>query len=156
KHSFLSFLRNADEILGRHADAVVAIFTAVVAVSTILLWNSTRTLWRVTDSTLSRAVDTSKKELRAYISVKPLGIHRFKGAPQVLGHFEVENVGRIPAKNVSVFATIEWGEEKERTTFTPKTLKPSTTVLQPRAKMQFGSDRLDIKEIGVQGALFVW
>ena len=39
-------------------------------------------------------------ELRAYLSVIPAGVNELIGSQQAMGHVDVKNVGKLPARNV--------------------------------------------------------
>jgi hypothetical protein len=54
-------------------------------------------------------------------------------------YIRIRNVGGVPAKNVSIFSTIERDDDGERPTFDVSAPKQSKTALQPRATMEFGS-----------------
>ncbi|MGE5365854.1 MAG: hypothetical protein ACM3PO_01065 [Betaproteobacteria bacterium] len=147
------------------AALIIAIFTAVLAVFTALLWRSTDKLWSVTNRTLEHAEQTTRKELRAYLSVEPLGINEYIGQNYLVGHFRIRNIGKIPAKDVSVYSTIALDADGKRTNFPIGTPRVSPTVLQPGAEMEFGSyegweippEQLDCKvPWKIKGYLYVW
>jgi hypothetical protein len=136
-----------------------------LAVFTARLWLSTNKLWSVTNKTLEHAERTTRKELRAYLSVEPLGINEYIGHNYLIGHFRVRNTGKIPAKDVSIYSTIALDADGKRTKFPIGIARPSPTVLQPGAEMEFGSyegweipaDQLDSNEpLKVRGYLYVW
>src|SRR3974390_2966566 len=80
------------------AALIAAAFTAVLAIFTISLWRSTQKLWAVTNRALQHAEQTSRKELRAYLSVEPLGITEYAGHDLLVGRFKVRNSGKMPAE----------------------------------------------------------
>jgi hypothetical protein len=90
------------------AALIIALFTAAVAIFTARLWRSTQKLWTVTNRTLQHAEQTSRKELRAYVSVEPLGIAEYAGHNLLVGRFKVGNVGKIPARDVSIYSPSHW------------------------------------------------
>jgi hypothetical protein len=147
------------------AALIIALFTAVVAIFTARLWRSTQKLWTVTNRTLQHAEQTSRKELRAYVSVEPLGIAEYAGHNLLVGRFKVGNIGKIPARDVSIYSTIALDVDPARRDFAIGTPRISPTVLQPRAKMEFVSyegypipaDQLDRDEpLKLAGYLYVW
>jgi hypothetical protein len=147
------------------AALITAVFTGVLALFTARLWLSTNRLWSVTNKTLEHAERTTKRELRAYVSVEPLGINEYIGQNYLVGHFRVRNIGKIPAKDVSNYSTIALDADGKRTKFPIGTARLSPTVLQPGAEMEFGSyegweipaDQLDNNEpLKVRGYLYVW
>jgi hypothetical protein len=150
------------DYVDRYGNGIIAVFTIVLAGSTI-------GLWFVTNRTLAHAENTAKKQLRAYISVSADCVDRYNpdrplapSGQQLTGFFWVRNVGNIPAKNVSIFSTIEWAKAGDRAIFKPKPVAESKTVLQPRGEMRFGSQhRLNIDEIEGgfgewKGYIYVW
>jgi hypothetical protein len=61
----------------RHwAALIAAVFIGVLAIFAARLWRTTQQLSSVTHDTRIQAERKSKKELRAYLSVEPLGGHR--------------------------------------------------------------------------------
>jgi hypothetical protein len=147
------------------AALIIAIFTAVLAIFTARLWRSTQKLWTVTNRTLQHAEQISRKELRAYVSVEPLGINEYVGHNLLVGRFKVRNIGKIPARDVSIYSTVALDADPARREFPIGTPRISPTVLQPGAKMEFVSseaypipaDQLDRDEpLKLAGYLYVW
>jgi hypothetical protein len=147
------------------AALIIAIFTAILTIFTIRLWRSTQKLWTVTNQTLQHAEQTSRKQLRAYVSIEPLGITEYVGHNLVVGRFQVRNIGKIPARDVSIYSTIGLDADPARRDFAIGTPRISPTVLQPGAKMEFFSyegypipaDQLDRDEpLKLAGYLYVW
>lgn len=149
-----------------HWSALIAALSAVfLAIFSWRLWLSTHRLWGVTNKTLEHAERTTRKELRAYLSVEPLGIAEYPGHNLLVGRFKVRNIGKIPARDVSVYSTIELDADATRRDFAIGTARISPTVLQPGAKMDFLSyegypipaDQLDRDEpLKLAGYLYVW
>jgi len=147
------------------AALITAVFAAILAIFTARLWRSTDKLWTVTSRTLHQAEQRSRKELRAYVSVEPLGITEYPGHNLLVGRFNVRNVGKIPARDVSIYSTIALDANAARNDFPIGTPRISPTVLQPGAKMEFHSyegypipaDQLDGDEpLKLGGFLYVW
>jgi hypothetical protein len=147
------------------AALIVAIFAALVAIFTARLWRSTEKLWIITNRTLQHAEQTSRKELRAYVGVEPLGIMEYVGHNLLVGRFKVSNIGKIPARDVSIYSTIGLDADPARTDFPIGTPRISPTVLQPGADMEFMSyegypipaDQVDRDEpLKLGGYLYIW
>jgi hypothetical protein len=105
---------------------------------------------------------------RAFISVKPLGVNPFiseKGSipDKIVGHVAFINVGRLPARNVSVErACMEWKEsndlqEADLPITTP--IRPMNIVLSPGTEMRHGTNSLPVSDLEREpkpGYLYVW
>jgi hypothetical protein len=106
----------------------------------------------------------SKRELRAYVSVKPRGVKPLDGAGplKLIGTIRIRNVGKIPAHNISIFSTIEWCKSGARPDFVPKPLTDATISLHPRTWMEFGTysayelDKIERWGGEYLGFLYVW
>jgi hypothetical protein len=153
------------ELANHWAALIAALSTVLLGIFTWRLWLSTHRLWSVTNKTLEHTEQTSKKELRAYISVEPLGINEYVGHDYLIGHFRIRNIGKLPAKNVSIYSTIQLDSDGARKRFPIETARVSPTVLQPGTEMEFGSyagypipaDQLDSNEpLKMKGYLYVW
>jgi hypothetical protein len=153
------------ELANHWAALIAALSTVLLAIFTWRLWLSTHRLWSVTNKTLEHTEQTSRKELRAYISVEPLGINEYVGHNYLIGHFRIRNIGKLPAKNVSIYSTVELDSDGARKIFPIGPLRVSPTVLQPGAVMEFGSyagypiptDQLENSEpLQLKGYLYVW
>jgi hypothetical protein len=152
--------------LANHWAALIAALSAVLlAIFTWRLWLSTHRLWSVTSKTLEHAEQTTKKELRAYLAVEPLGVNEYIGQNYLIGHFQIRNTGKLPAKNVSVYSTMELDGDGARRNFPIGTARISPTALQPGATMEFASaegwpipsDQVDSSEpLKLRGYLYVW
>jgi hypothetical protein len=147
------------------AALIIAIFAAVLVIFTARLWRSTEKLWTVTNRTLQQAEQTSRKELRAYVSVEPLGITEYTGHNLLAGRFKLRNSGKIPARDVSIYSTIGLDADAARTDFPIGAPRISPTVLQPGAAMEFMSyegypipaDQVDSDEpLKLGGYFYVW
>jgi hypothetical protein len=89
--------------------------------------------------------ENSELELRAYLSVEPAGIILLGGQLNGLGHVDVRNVGKLPARNVAVFVHMKILNTGEPSS--PDTVFPVDTdneavsrVIQPGAAMRQGSE----------------
>jgi hypothetical protein len=149
----------------RWAALILAVFAAVLVIFTARLWRSSEKLWTVTNRTLQHAEQTSRKELRAYVSIEPLGVADYIGHNLLVGRFKVRNVGKIPARDVSIYSTIGLDADAMRREFPIGPPRISPTVLAPGAEMEFMSyegypipaDQLDRDEpLKLGGYLYVW
>jgi hypothetical protein len=147
------------------AALILAVFAAIVAIFTIRLWRSTERLWSITSRTLLQAEQTARKELRAYVSVEPLGIAEYAGHNCLVGRFQVRTIGKLPARDVSVYSTIGLDADAARRDFPIGPPRISPTVLQPGTTMEFLSyegypipaDQIDRDEpLKLAGYLYVW
>jgi hypothetical protein len=146
------------------ADAYVALFTFVLAVGTLALWRSTRNLWIATRDTAKRQERDTEILQRAYISVKPLGIHPFisedgTSSTEIVGHVNIVNVGRLPAH-------IWFSPDQPFINWSPSdNLKEADLpceedvfvgVLGPAGEMPVGTGSWPKDCIGKQGYFYVW
>ena len=149
----------------RWAALIMAVFAAILAIFTFRLWGSTEKLWTVTNRALQHAEQTSRKQLRAYVSVEPLGIMDYAGHNCLVGRFQVRNMGKLPARDVSVYSTVGLDADAMKRDFPIGVARISPTVLPPGAAMEFLSyeaypipaDQLDRDEpLKLAGYLYVW
>lgn len=159
------FVWNVAELANDWAALIAAIFAGILAIFAIRLWRSTDKLWSVTNKTLEHAEQTTIKQLRAYLAVEPLGITEYVGHNYLIGHFQIRNVGKTPARNVSICSTIGLDADGARSNFPIGPPRISPTVLQPAAKMEFSSsdgwpipaDQIDAGgPLKLNGFLYVW
>jgi hypothetical protein len=153
------------EFASHWAALIAALSVVVLAIFTVRLWLSTDRLWSVTHKALERAERSAKKEMRAYLSVEPLGINEYVGQNCLLGYFQIRNTGKIPANNVSIYSTIQLDADGARKHFPIGAPRLSPTVLQPGATMEFASfdawqipaDQLDRNDpLKIHGYIYVW
>ena len=101
---------------------------------------------------------------RAYIAVKPAGINPFVSensivADQIVGHVAFVNVGRLPARNISVDrAIMKWDKsgELDESAFPVAKASPMTIVLSPGTKMRHGTNSLLASELEKPGFVYVY
>jgi hypothetical protein len=99
---------------------------------------------------------------RAYLSANPHGIGLTASGESLLGHVQIENVGHLPARNVSGFYSIDLSSNGAKKDFNFEQSAPSgRIVLPPGAKMILGtpgielSNVLDLEQDG-DCYLYVW
>lgn len=137
---------------------ITALATIVIAAFTGTLWQSTRNLWLAGERQMSLIEGNAKKELRAYLTVVPDGINQLIGESNVMGHVVLKNVGRLPARNVTLLVSMELSDGPEMDSFfrrqvfnIAKVATNSDRVIQPGGEMRQGSERptLAISELCV-------
>jgi hypothetical protein len=152
------------EFVSHWAALITAIFIAFLAIATARLWRSMEKLWRATYATMQHSGRASKNELRAYVGVEPEGIDRVAGENYLVGRFQIRNFGKTPARNLSIYSTIDFDSDGRRTSFPIGKLRVSPTVLQPGARIEFFSHdrwKLPAGELEADGPvkdgyLYVW
>lgn len=115
------------------------------------------------NETLDHARDTSRRELRAYLSVEPRGINMLIGESQeCMGHIAVRNVGKLPASNVAVAVRMTLKDNRMHE-FDPLEDHPEVErTIQPGAELVQGCKEEDIVnpmrifKFGGEGYVFVW
>jgi hypothetical protein len=104
------------EFVSHWAALITAIFIGILAIATVRLWRSVERLWRATYATMQHAGRGPKNELRAYVGVEPEGIDRIVGENALVGRFQIRNFGKTPARNLSLYSTIDFDRNGRRTT----------------------------------------
>jgi hypothetical protein len=112
--------------------------------------------------TLTVITENGQRELRAYITVEPAGLEQLIMSSDVIGQAIIRNVGRIPARNVSVILEIKLSNNLE-TNFPKLDRNKVERVIQPGATMKQGTEneiatrqitRLTAKYAFVWGTVF--
>src|SRR5690242_10353391 len=103
------------EFASHWAALIAALSVAVLAVFTARLWVSTDRLWSVTHKALERAERSSRKEMRAYLTVEPVGRNEYVGQSCLRDHFQSRNTGKVPANSLSIYSTIQLDVDVART-----------------------------------------
>lgn len=136
----------------------VAAFTAALFIATGGLWVVTWLLWSSTKTLLGNESDHTARELRAYISIEPVGINVMVGSTNTIGMVDVRNVGKIPARNVAVIVRMHRYEDKNFDFPNPREPEASTRTIQPGAQMRQGSqDYVSTTDYKfVDSYIFVW
>jgi len=104
------------------------------------------------------AAETARLELRAYLSVEPAGINQLIGSDQAMGHVIIRNVGKLPARNVTVSVHMRLSHEGDVDFPLGRDSSTVDRVIQPEAAMKQGSEETPpISEILRPGKMvFVW
>ncbi|MCA0046957.1 hypothetical protein LB577_08305 [Mesorhizobium sp. B283B1A] len=91
------------------------------------------------------ARDNAKRELRAYLTVEPDGINQLIGKMAVIGQVRLRNVGRLPARSVTLIVkmkrsakpekdprrrTKDFNASEDRTTYSDRVVNPGGDMLQ--------------------------
>lgn len=84
--------------------------------------------------------DSSKRQLRAYVSVAPDGINPLRTRDRIIGHVRINNVGHAIAKDVRIAVRIVHSEDRHFDAFdiSPDALTP-TGAIAPGAEIGKGS-----------------
>jgi hypothetical protein len=77
-----------------------AAFTVVIAIATVVLAIATIRLWVSTNRLAEGAEQTSQRQLRAYVSVRPLTVLNFVSGEKIRVSLRVLNHGQVPASNM--------------------------------------------------------
>ncbi|MCC7259450.1 MAG: hypothetical protein IT567_00285 [Alphaproteobacteria bacterium] len=80
-----------------NAEEIIAVFTVIIGVATVFLWKATRDL-------VKGAEITSERQLRAYVSIQPIGIFNFGEVQPIEITYSLHNAGQTPATKVRVFS----------------------------------------------------
>ena len=106
--------------------AVIAIFTAVLVTISYRQHRDARILQR------------------AYLSVEPEGIRRWRGTSRVLGHVGIRNTGHLPAREVSWILHIASDTDYARATFSISNAPRGDHVITPGSTMTRGTEPANI------------
>jgi hypothetical protein len=145
--SSLSFLETHNALITAIATGFIAWFTVVLAGVGRQQIRDTRILQR------------------AYLAVEPTGINPYISesgsavTDKIVGHVSIENVGRLPARNISIDrALIKYCKsgELDETAFLVGATPPMTIVLPPGTKARLGSDSLPASDLEKPGYIYVY
>lgn len=108
--------------------------------------------------TLRETRKTSRRELRAYLSVKPLGIRQLIGNIKMLGQVQLVNAGQTPAYDVFLRVFAAFDNDKERRAFEiPDDPLSVDRTVQPGHDMIQGSENyISPKHVEAVGFVYVW
>ena len=85
--------------------------------------------WR----TVATMDDTARRQLRAYVSVEPGGIHPISAGPFVIGYVSLRNTGNLPAGKASWIINLDFSRDHKRKDFSPKEIDAEgSAVIFPR------------------------
>ena len=124
-----------------------------------LTLNAARRSAEAAEKTLAHASDATRRELRAYISVAPVGVKTLIGREKTIGQVDVRNVGKLPAHRVLVTVHMEMDDNKERNEFlVPEAGLVERTVQPGENLIQGSKDYVDHSTIvtNPKKYIFVW
>ena len=132
----------------------------VTAAGVFLVWKTLEATQRAAtaaENTLGELQKNAALELRAYLSVEPLGIRLLSGSNNCLGQVSVRNVGKVPAKNVVVFVHMRFSDQRDTKFDVPKDPDNVLRAIQPGATMTQGSvDYLLLQDIMTANKKYVF
>jgi hypothetical protein len=89
------------------AERIIAAFTVVLGIATGILGIATWKLWRATDALVTGADKTAERQLRAYVSIEPVGLQDFVADRRPRVTFIVKNIGQTPAHRVRIVGDMD-------------------------------------------------
>jgi hypothetical protein len=112
----------------------------------------------VAEASLADQRDTRRKELRAYISVEPMGVRFTSNRQHIFGQVRIVNVGRLPATEVATVVRFNKSVDANAKTFSFSSTDPrGNRVMQPSVGMVQGSGiYLPSGELQSIGHYYVW
>jgi hypothetical protein len=152
------------DILDDLGSVITALATIAIAWFTWTLKRSTDNLWDVTRKGEERQQKDTRILQRAYISVEPGGVHKFRdGTDRFSCEIIMRNAGNLPARNISWFISRKISDKEDEVIFPPDTLL-GKIVLAPKVLTRSGSLFLsgdEIREKNSQWAdkqywIYVW
>jgi hypothetical protein len=111
-NTILVALIETREFIEKNEKIFTVLTTVFIAAFTGTLWWSTRRLWRATKNLADDAKITAESQStdtrvlqRAYLAIAPGGVIPLSSTtpPYTVAHISVQNVGNLPARNVSWF-----------------------------------------------------
>jgi hypothetical protein len=98
---------------------------------------------------------------RAYVSVKPLGIHIMKNKPDIIAHLAFVNVGHLPANNLRNEVKIKWSDDGNLNDFDSVKITDPSIILLPKTEIQRGTGPLSTAGAAQfrakkEGFIYVW
>jgi hypothetical protein len=125
--------RQADFARGGLYLGFATLFAAVAAALGALL------AARRARQTVETMQDTAKRELRARLSALPGGINQLIGESNGMGHVTLRNVGKLPARNVSLWVDMMLSDLRETQFPIPDDTERPARVVQVETEMRQGS-----------------
>jgi hypothetical protein len=155
--------RRAAKAAERQADYswwsnIVVLTTLVATFAAVVAAFNAASAARQTVGTMQ---DTAKRELRARLAALPAGINVLVGEHDAMGHVDLRNVGKIPARRVVLWMDIRFSDSRDKD-FEPKKLEElerPMRVIQPDTAMRQGTGVVAIGDIvsGQKGRyVYVW
>jgi hypothetical protein len=108
---------------------------------------------------LTQSGEQAKRELRAYISVEPLGVSQLIGRHLFAGTVLIKNVGKIPASNIYVRGRVDLSPTSDFAAFSPDNDIPTKQTIQPGVSIiRFTPQTLVLRDILAEpeGYIFAW
>jgi hypothetical protein len=145
-------------------DAQIANYTLWLAILTGALVIATLSLGVVTACGIRRQYKDTRILQRAYVGVKPGGIHLLSTGDKLLGHFIIENAGNLPANNVRWVSRFQVDTDRDRRSFPiHEDQFKGEHYLPPKSRMTFGTPGVEVQSaIAVRDGgeptcyLYVW
>jgi hypothetical protein len=81
-------------------DWLLAVFTGLLVIYTRRLYRTTFKLWR-------SAEETAEVQLRAYVGIRPMFIHKINAGDPITVDFQIRNHGLTPAKDVTTYSVVD-------------------------------------------------
>jgi len=113
------------------------------------------------DETLKEMQKTARLELRARLAAIPAGVNQLVGERDAMGHVDLRNVGKIPARNVTLWMDVRFSDYRD-TDFglpTKEKLQRADRAIQPDTAMRQGSGVVPVSDIikGERGRyVYIW
>jgi hypothetical protein len=108
--------------------------------------------------TLCETRQTTRRQLRAYLAVKPMGINVLIGSHRAIGQVVLENAGATPAFNVFLEVRMAFGDKDRSDFYVSVDPREIDRTLHPGAPMPMGSgDYLTLSKVNGAGKfIYVW
>jgi hypothetical protein len=140
-----------DTYITPYHDEILALAVFVIAIYAVVLAIATR----------RQAKDTRILQ-RAYLSVRPSGIHMLKDRSTAVAHFDICNSGNLPARKTKWFARhILTSEDNWNSLLIDGRLAVGSHIVPPRAKMRQTGDEIVVGPDGLHHQwdglfLYIW
>jgi hypothetical protein len=138
-----------NEELIKWSEWLVAIFTGLLVVVTGYLVRYTKKLWSSTSDLVTDAKDTSKKELRSYVSSTSKEMH-FLSDTVLRAEVEFRNSGRTPAHKFRYAIIGGISPPNEMPKFVYPKFGPHRQPIAPNAYWSIGYELHDLTEADIQ------
>ena len=138
------FAESFFRIVETHDKIIIALFTLILGISTIGLWITTRRLWIAQEHQIRVARVAFEQTNRAYISVRPRGLH-LTSEGEWVAHIVIKNVGKFPSKHTCWVIQKKYSPDKrEQTLAIDHGELEGDIAVQPSATLLQGSERIKI------------